>query len=69
MFFLYFTFLFEYRTARFGTALCAKEIGGLLNLKAKKYKGDASLIEEGCECNACKGGYTRGALYWCYSPS
>ncbi len=32
-------------------------------MKSKKFKGDNRLIEDNCDCNACKGGYTRGVLY------
>ena len=32
-------------------------------MKLKKFKGDNRLIEEDCDCNACKGKYTRSALY------
>lgn len=47
----------EARTARAWTA------NGRLNLKNAVHSGDPSPIEEGCDCPACSGGFTRGALH------
>jgi len=36
--------------------------GGTLNLKNEKFTRDKSPIEEGCECPACAGGFSRGYI-------
>ena len=47
------------RIARNGTAFTAH---GTINLKNNPFIMDQRPIEEGCECPACRGGFTRGYL-------
>jgi len=50
------------RTARFGVALVPGEAPGTMRLKNNEFSNDHRVIMEGCECQACKGGYTRARL-------
>jgi len=52
------------RTARFGVALVPGEAPGTLRLKSNDCSGDDSVIQEGCECQACKNGYSRARLHF-----
>ncbi len=51
------------RTARFGVALVPGEAPGTMRLKSNEFRNDHRVIMEGCECLACKGGYTRAQLH------
>lgn len=51
------------RTARFGVALVPGEAPGTLRLKSNKCSTDSRVIQEGCECLACKGGWSRARLH------
>ncbi|GFH47502.1 hypothetical protein CTEN210_03977 [Chaetoceros tenuissimus] len=51
------------RTARFGVALVPGEAPGTLRLKSNEFSEDTRVIMEGCECAACKGGYSRARLH------
>ena len=51
------------RTARFGVALVPGEAPGTMRLKANKYSTDSRVIQEGCKCLACKGGWSRARLH------
>jgi tRNA-guanine transglycosylase len=51
------------RTARFGVAFVGGEAPGTLRLKANDCAEDYRVIDKGCGCMACKGGYTRARLY------
>jgi queuine tRNA-ribosyltransferase len=51
------------RTARFGVALVPGEAPGTLRLKSNEFSNDNRVIMEGCECSACKNGYTRARLH------
>ena len=48
------------RTARFGTALVP---GGQMRLSNAAFKIDSKVIQEGCPCRACAGGYSRAYLH------
>lgn len=50
------------RTARFGVALVDGESPGTMRLKSRCFATDDKVIQEGCICMACKGGYTRARL-------
>jgi tRNA-guanine transglycosylase len=51
------------RTARFGVALVPGPSPGTLKLKSQEYAKDQRVIQQGCSCQACKGGYSRARLY------
>lgn len=51
------------RTARFGVALVNGVAPGTLRLKSNEYQKDERVIMEGCQCAACKNGYTRARLH------
>ena len=51
------------RTARFGVALVPGEAPGTMRLKANLYSTDTRVIQEGCLCQACKGGWSRARLH------
>ena len=48
------------RTARMGTAFSNE---GRLNLKNARFAHDHGVIDEGCDCPACAGGFTRGYIH------
>ncbi|WP_058270158.1 tRNA guanosine(34) transglycosylase Tgt [Olsenella massiliensis] len=48
------------RTARMG---CAFSSAGRLNLRHARFAHDRSVLEEGCGCPACRGGFTRSYLH------
>lgn len=48
------------RTARMG---CAFSSAGRLNLRHARFAHDRSVLEEGCGCPACQGGFTRSYLH------
>ena len=50
--------VFPTRTARFGTALVAR--GAPLQLKGRQFRGDPSPLQEGCRCEGCAAGLSRG---------
>ncbi|HVS44820.1 MAG TPA: tRNA-guanine transglycosylase, partial [Candidatus Dormibacteraeota bacterium] len=52
------------RLARNGTALTS---GGRLSLRRAAHRDDVRLIEEGCPCPACAGGFTRAYLRHLFS--
>jgi len=52
------------RTARFGVALVPGEAPGTLRLKSNDCSSDDRVIQEGCECQACKNGYSRARLHF-----
>ena len=52
------------RLARNGTALTC---GGRLSLRRAAHRDDVRLIEEGCPCPACAGGFTRAYLRHLFS--
>ena len=52
------------RTARFGVALVPGEAPGTLRLKSNECSADDRVIQEGCECQACKNGYSRARLHF-----
>lgn len=47
------------RVARTGTVYTGN---GMMNLKNQKFATDHAVIEEGCECPACSGGFARGYI-------
>lgn len=47
------------RTARFGVALVPE---GTLKLKSNEFSTDNNVIQEGCECCACREGYSRAKI-------
>lgn len=51
------------RTARFGVALVPGPTPGTLKLKSHECAKDERVIQQGCACQACKGGYSRARLY------
>jgi queuine tRNA-ribosyltransferase catalytic subunit len=51
------------RTARFGVALVPGKSPGTLKLKNHECAKDDRVIQEGCQCQACKGGYSRARLH------
>lgn len=51
------------RTARFGVALVPGEAPGTMRLKLNEFQDDKRAIVDGCECEACKTGYTRARLH------
>jgi queuine tRNA-ribosyltransferase len=51
------------RNARNGQAFVR---GGKVVIKNSKYKADARVLEEGCDCPTCTGGYTRAYLRHLY---
>lgn len=55
--------MYPTRTARFGVALVGGDAPGTMRLKANEYGNDERVIMEGCECQACKGGYSRARLH------
>jgi queuine tRNA-ribosyltransferase len=57
--------VFPTRTARFGTAL-VRDAGcaaGAIDLRSRKYAQDRTLLDAMCTCEACAGGFSRGALH------
>ena len=50
------------RTARFGVAL-VRGPSGIMRLKSNEYYDDERVIMEGCQCQACAGGFTRARLH------
>lgn len=48
------------RTARMG---CAFSREGRLKLRHARFTHDAAILDEGCDCPACAGGYTRAYLH------
>ena len=52
------------RTARFGVALVPGEAPGTLRLKSNDCSSDDRVIQEGCQCQACKNGYSRARLHY-----
>lgn len=50
------------RTARFGVALVPGPSPGTLRLKGHEFAADASVIQEGCGCQACRTGISRARL-------
>mmetsp|Transcript_7089 Transcript_7089/g.10805 ORF Transcript_7089/g.10805 Transcript_7089/m.10805 type:complete len:547 (+) Transcript_7089:144-1784(+) len=50
------------RTARFGVAL-VRGGSATMRLKSNEFFNDHRLIMEGCQCQACAGGYTRARLH------
>lgn len=48
------------RTARMGTAFSYE---GKLNLKNARFEHDHGVLDEGCDCPACRAGYTRGYIH------
>ena len=48
------------RTARMGTAFSNE---GRLNLKNARFAHDHGVLDEGCDCPACAGGFTRGYIH------
>eukprot|EP00727_Mastigamoeba_balamuthi_P002670 m51a1_g1240 putative queuine trna-ribosyltransferase (411) ;mRNA; f:553098-554557 len=52
------------RTARFGTALVDLEAGGgECDLRHKRFRMDPTVLDPTCQCAACSGGISRGALH------
>lgn len=51
------------RTARFGVALVPGETPGTLRLKSNEFNTDNRPIMDGCQCLACRGGYSRARLH------
>lgn len=51
------------RTGRFGVALVPGEAPGTLRLRGNDCAADGRVIQEDCQCQACKGGYSRGRLH------
>ena len=53
------------RTARFGNALVrgGTNGSGTLRLKSSEFYNDDRVIMDGCTCQACAGGFTRGQLH------
>jgi len=51
------------RTARFGTCLVPGPAPGTLRLKSHDFVADTRIIQEGCQCQACRIGISRSRLH------
>jgi queuine tRNA-ribosyltransferase catalytic subunit len=51
------------RTARFGVALIAGPSPGTFRIKSQEFATDTSIIQAGCQCQACREGISRSRLH------